>query len=144
MLSMMDRLWRPDLGEQEALELMKKGVDEVKKRLVVAPPDYQIKVGWGLGKLPGCALGLSILMLRSRSMCCCDAVCDGLPGRVLTRCWMPDLCRVAVCFNLLHLGLSVLSCSAIAQACTCQCAAHCRSCMACQPCSPHNSAEHQA
>ena len=44
---MMDRLWHPDLGEQEALELMKKGVDEVKKRLVVAPPDYQIKVGWG-------------------------------------------------------------------------------------------------
>ena len=45
MLSMMDKLWHPDLGEQEALELMKKGVDEVKKRLVVAPPDYQIKVG---------------------------------------------------------------------------------------------------
>ena len=71
-LSMMDRLWRPDLGEQEALELMKKGVDEVKKRLVVAPPDYQIKVGWDLGRLPGCALGLSIFMLRGRSMCFCD------------------------------------------------------------------------
>ena len=64
---MMDKLWHPDLGEQEALELMKKGVDEVKKRLVVAPPDYQIKVGCGPGKLPSCACGLSILMLCGRS-----------------------------------------------------------------------------
>ena len=69
MLSMMDKLWHPDLGEQEALELMKKGVDEVKKRLVVAPPDYQIKVGCGRGKLPGCPPGLSILMLRGRASC---------------------------------------------------------------------------
>ena len=83
MLSMMDRLWHPDLGEQEALELMKKGVDEVKKRLVVAPPDYQIKVGCGLGKLPGCASGLSILMLRGWSICRYDAICEDLPGRVL-------------------------------------------------------------
>ena len=59
MLSMMDKLWHPDLGEQEALELMKKGVDEVKKRLVVAPPDYQIKVGCGLWNLASSAPGLS-------------------------------------------------------------------------------------
>ncbi len=66
---MMDKLWHPDLGEQEALELMKKGVDEVKKRLVVAPPDYQIKVGCDPGKLPSCACGLSIQMLRGRGDC---------------------------------------------------------------------------
>jgi len=43
-LSMFDRLWHPDLGREEALEMMKKGIAEVKKRLVVAPPKYAIKV----------------------------------------------------------------------------------------------------
>lgn len=43
-LSLFDRLWRPDLTEQEAVDLMKKGIEEVKKRLVVAPPKYVIKV----------------------------------------------------------------------------------------------------
>jgi hypothetical protein len=28
-LSMMDRLWRPDLTEEEAVQLMEKGIDEV-------------------------------------------------------------------------------------------------------------------
>lgn len=43
-LSLFDRLWRPDLSEAEALELMEKGIAEVKARLVVAPPSYIIKV----------------------------------------------------------------------------------------------------
>lgn len=43
-LSMFDRLWRPDLSQEEALDLMKKGVQEVKNRLVVAPPKYIVKV----------------------------------------------------------------------------------------------------
>ena len=29
MLSMMDRLWRPDLTEAEALDLMHRGIEEV-------------------------------------------------------------------------------------------------------------------
>ena len=43
-LSMLDRLWRPRLGVAEALEMMEKGVAEVLKRLVVAPPAYVIKI----------------------------------------------------------------------------------------------------
>jgi 20S proteasome subunit beta 4 len=43
-LSLFDRLWRPELSEAEALELMKKGIEEVKARLVVAPSKYNIKV----------------------------------------------------------------------------------------------------
>lgn len=43
-LSMLDRLWRPKLGVAEALEMMEKGVAEVLKRLVVAPPAYVIKI----------------------------------------------------------------------------------------------------
>lgn len=43
-LSMLDRLWRPKLSVAEALEMMEKGVAEVLKRLVVAPPAYVIKI----------------------------------------------------------------------------------------------------
>eukprot|EP00884_Botryococcus_braunii_P008818 jgi/Botrbrau1/17938/Bobra.50_1s0034.1 len=43
-LSLMDRLWHKDLTEAEALDLMEKGIEEVRKRLVVAPPSYVIKV----------------------------------------------------------------------------------------------------
>jgi 20S proteasome subunit beta 4 len=43
-LSMFDREWRPEMTEAEALDLMRRGVEEVKKRLVVAPPRYVIKV----------------------------------------------------------------------------------------------------
>ncbi|CAL8470453.1 g9995 [Coccomyxa elongata] len=43
-LSMMDRLWRPDLTQEEAVQLMEKGIEEVKRRLVVAPPSYVIKI----------------------------------------------------------------------------------------------------
>lgn len=43
-LSMFDKLWHKDLTEAEALELMEKGIAEVKSRLVVAPPSYCIKI----------------------------------------------------------------------------------------------------
>ncbi|KAK9801378.1 hypothetical protein WJX73_003064 [Symbiochloris irregularis] len=43
-LSMFDRLWHKELTEEEGLALMLKGIDEVKKRLVVAPPSYCIKI----------------------------------------------------------------------------------------------------
>ena len=43
-LSMFDRLWRKDMTEEEALELMEKGVEEVKRRLVIAPPSFIVKV----------------------------------------------------------------------------------------------------
>ena len=41
---MLDKLWHQNLTEAEALELHIKGIDEVKNRLVVAPPDFIIKV----------------------------------------------------------------------------------------------------
>ena len=40
----MDKLWRPDITQQEALDMMKKGIEEVKRRLVVAPPSFVIKI----------------------------------------------------------------------------------------------------
>ena len=43
-LAMLDKLWHPNLTEAEALELHVKGVEECKRRLVVAPPDFIIKV----------------------------------------------------------------------------------------------------
>lgn len=43
-LSMLDKLWHPAVTEAEALELMRKGVEEVRARLVVAPPKYLVKV----------------------------------------------------------------------------------------------------
>ncbi|CAK0737495.1 hypothetical protein CVIRNUC_000922 [Coccomyxa viridis] len=43
-LSMLDRLWHPDLTQEEAVELMEKGIEEVRRRLVVAPPSFVIKV----------------------------------------------------------------------------------------------------
>ena len=43
-LAMLDKLWHQNLTEEEAFQLHMKGVDEVKKRLVVAPPDFIIKV----------------------------------------------------------------------------------------------------
>jgi 20S proteasome alpha/beta subunit len=41
---MFDKLWHPNLEEQEAVELMVKGVEEVRRRLVVAPSSYQFKI----------------------------------------------------------------------------------------------------
>lgn len=43
-LSMFDKMWHPDVTEAEALDMMLKGIDEVKERLVVAPAHYVIKV----------------------------------------------------------------------------------------------------
>lgn len=43
-LAMLDKLWHGSLTEAEALNLQLKGVEEVKRRLVVAPPDFIIKV----------------------------------------------------------------------------------------------------
>lgn len=43
-LSMFDKLWHPDLTQDEALDMMKKGIEEVQRRLVVAPPSYVIKI----------------------------------------------------------------------------------------------------
>ncbi len=45
MLSMWDKLWHADLTQDEALEMMRKAVAEVRARLVVAPPKYLVKVG---------------------------------------------------------------------------------------------------
>lgn len=43
-LSMVDRLWHPDITQEQALQLMEKGIAEINSRLVVAPPSYVIKV----------------------------------------------------------------------------------------------------
>eukprot|EP00210_Caulerpa_lentillifera_P004037 g3852.t1 len=43
-LSLFDRYWKPDITEAEAVELMVKGIEEVKKRLVIAPTHYLIKI----------------------------------------------------------------------------------------------------
>eukprot|EP01026_Neomeris_dumetosa_P030002 TRINITY_DN2412_c0_g2_i3.p3 TRINITY_DN2412_c0_g2~~TRINITY_DN2412_c0_g2_i3.p3 ORF type:complete len:193 (-),score=36.49 TRINITY_DN2412_c0_g2_i3:166-744(-) len=43
-LSLFDKLWHPDLTEAEAIEMMKKGIEEVRKRLVVAHPNYIMKI----------------------------------------------------------------------------------------------------
>jgi 20S proteasome subunit beta 4 len=37
-------MWHPDLSEDEAVAMMEAGIAEIKKRLVVAPPHYMIKV----------------------------------------------------------------------------------------------------
>ena len=44
MLSMFDRLWKKNMTEAEALNLMEQGVAEVKRRLVIAPPSFIVKV----------------------------------------------------------------------------------------------------
>jgi 20S proteasome subunit beta 4 len=43
-LSLFDKLWHPNLTQDEAFEMMKKGVSEVRKRLVVAPERFQVQV----------------------------------------------------------------------------------------------------
>jgi 20S proteasome subunit beta 4 len=43
-LSLLDRLWRPDLTLDEAVEVMEKAIAEVRLRLAVAPSKYVIKV----------------------------------------------------------------------------------------------------
>jgi 20S proteasome subunit beta 4 len=43
-LSLFDKLWTPAVTKVEALDMMRKGVAEVRKRLVVAPEKYHVKV----------------------------------------------------------------------------------------------------
>ncbi|GBF93229.1 proteasome subunit beta type-2 [Raphidocelis subcapitata] len=43
-LSLFDKLWHPDLTEAEALDMMEKGIAEVRRRLVVAPARFIVKV----------------------------------------------------------------------------------------------------
>ncbi|KAG2423381.1 hypothetical protein HXX76_015347 [Chlamydomonas incerta] len=43
-LSLFDKMWHPNLTVDEATAMMEAGIAEVKKRLVVAPPHYIIKV----------------------------------------------------------------------------------------------------
>jgi 20S proteasome subunit beta 4 len=43
-LSLFDKIWHPELTQDEGLEMMKKGVAEVRKRLIVAPERFSVKV----------------------------------------------------------------------------------------------------
>jgi 20S proteasome subunit beta 4 len=43
-LSLFDKLWHPNLTVDEALNMMEQGIAEVKRRLVVAPPAFIVKV----------------------------------------------------------------------------------------------------
>ncbi|GFH16061.1 proteasome subunit beta, partial [Haematococcus lacustris] len=43
-LSLFDKLWHPDLTEAEAVDLMEQGIAELKRRLVVVPPAFNIKI----------------------------------------------------------------------------------------------------
>ena len=43
-LSLFDKMWHPNLTQDEAVEMLEKGIEEVKRRLVVAPPHFLIKV----------------------------------------------------------------------------------------------------
>jgi 20S proteasome subunit beta 4 len=43
-MSLFDKMWHPNLTEAEALVMMHKAIAEVKRRLVVAPPHFIIKV----------------------------------------------------------------------------------------------------
>jgi 20S proteasome subunit beta 4 len=43
-LSLFDKMWHPELTQDEGLEMMKKGVAEVRKRLIVAPERFSVKV----------------------------------------------------------------------------------------------------
>ncbi len=44
MLSLLDSAWRPGLSVDEAVALADAGIAEVRSRLVVAPPNYVIKI----------------------------------------------------------------------------------------------------
>ena len=44
MLSLMDKAWRPGMSVDEALALADAAIAEVRSRLVVAPPNYVIKI----------------------------------------------------------------------------------------------------
>ena len=75
-LAMLDKLWHQNLTEEEAFQLHIKGVDEVKKRLVVAPPDFIIKVCRSLSMLqssdvPAALILHGVLSSHNTSIWCC-------------------------------------------------------------------------
>ncbi len=43
-MSLFDKMWHPELTQEQAVAMMEAGIEEVKRRLVVAPPHYIIKV----------------------------------------------------------------------------------------------------
>lgn len=43
-MSLFDKMWHPELTQEQAVTMMEAGIEEVKRRLVVAPPHYIIKV----------------------------------------------------------------------------------------------------
>lgn len=43
-LSLFDKLWHPEVTQEEALDMMEKAVAEAKQRLAVAPPKFLVKV----------------------------------------------------------------------------------------------------
>lgn len=43
-LSLLDREWRPNMSLEDAVTLADKGIAEIRSRLVVAPPNFVIKV----------------------------------------------------------------------------------------------------
>jgi 20S proteasome subunit beta 4 len=43
-LSALDKAWRPALSVDEAVALADAGIAEIRSRLVVAPPNYVIKI----------------------------------------------------------------------------------------------------
>jgi 20S proteasome subunit beta 4 len=43
-LALFDKEWHPALTQDDAFEMMKKGVEEVRRRLVVAPERFRVKV----------------------------------------------------------------------------------------------------
>jgi 20S proteasome subunit beta 4 len=42
--SILDKYWTPEVTEAEAVAMIDKSIEEIKLRLVVAPPHYMIKV----------------------------------------------------------------------------------------------------
>ena len=67
-LAMLDKLWHQNLTEEEAFQLHMKGVDEVKKRLVVAPPDFIVKVCRDSCILTPCGLACVVVKLHQGSV----------------------------------------------------------------------------
>lgn len=43
-MSIFDRYWKPDLTESEAMQVMERAIGEVKKRLVIGPSNYLVKI----------------------------------------------------------------------------------------------------
>ena len=68
MLSMMDRLWRPDLTEAQALELMHRGIEEVRAERTGRSAAVYLHGCW---QRCWVARALVDAFLASCSWCCC-------------------------------------------------------------------------